>query len=66
MTQSSNRGDLGFDPAASKLNTSKLNASTLNLSTLNIVELDGRTFAPAQQVPIPEWPCTTSKRQQLH
>jgi glycogen debranching enzyme len=64
MTQSSNRGDLGFDPAASKLNTSKLNASTLNLSTLNIVELDGRTFAPAQQVPIPEWPCTTSKRQQ--
>ncbi|MGB3493522.1 MAG: amylo-alpha-1,6-glucosidase [Elainellaceae cyanobacterium] len=31
---------------------------------LDIVELDGRTFAPAQQVPIPEWPCTTTKRQQ--
>ncbi|MBT9316611.1 amylo-alpha-1,6-glucosidase [Leptothoe spongobia] len=33
-------------------------------AVLEIVELDGRTFAPAQQVPIPEWPCTTIKRQQ--
>jgi glycogen debranching enzyme len=31
---------------------------------LDIVESEGRTFAPAQQVPIPEWPCTTVKRQQ--
>ena len=31
---------------------------------LTIVELDGRIFAPAQHVPIPEWPCTTTKRQQ--
>ncbi|WP_204138929.1 amylo-alpha-1,6-glucosidase [Halomicronema sp. CCY15110] len=33
-------------------------------SSLNIVELDGRIFAPAQQVPIPEWPCTTTRRRQ--
>ncbi|MEO0458613.1 MAG: amylo-alpha-1,6-glucosidase [Cyanobacteria bacterium P01_A01_bin.114] len=33
-------------------------------TALDIVELDGRTFAPAQQVPIPEWPCTMIKRQQ--
>jgi len=39
-------------------------AAALNHSSLNIVELDGRTFAPAQQVPIPEWPCTTTRRQQ--
>ncbi|NEO25751.1 MAG: amylo-alpha-1,6-glucosidase, partial [Kamptonema sp. SIO4C4] len=31
---------------------------------VEIVELEGRTFAPAQQVPLPEWPCTTVKRQQ--
>ncbi|HSM80759.1 MAG TPA: amylo-alpha-1,6-glucosidase [Nodosilinea sp.] len=49
MTESSNLGALGFDAAA---------------STLDIVELDGRTFAPAQQVPIPEWPCTVTRRQQ--
>ena len=29
-----------------------------------LLELDGRTFAPAQQVPIPDWPCTTTQRQQ--
>ena len=49
MTESTNLAALGFDPAA---------------SSLNIVEVDGRTFAPAQQVPIPEWPCTTTRRQQ--
>jgi glycogen debranching enzyme len=49
MTESANRDELGFDPVA---------------TSLNILELDGRTFAPAQQVPIPEWPCTTTKRQQ--
>ncbi len=49
MTESANLGALGIASAA---------------STLNIVELDGRTFAPAQQVPIPEWPCTTTRRQQ--
>ncbi|MDA0866501.1 MAG: amylo-alpha-1,6-glucosidase, partial [Cyanobacteria bacterium] len=37
---------------------------TSGANALNIVELGGRTFAPAQQVPIPEWPCTTIKRQQ--
>lgn len=31
---------------------------------LNLVELGGRTFAPAQQVPVPEWPYTAIKRQQ--
>jgi glycogen debranching enzyme len=30
----------------------------------DVLELDGRTFAPAQQVPIPDWPCTTLQRQQ--
>jgi glycogen debranching enzyme len=34
------------------------------VNTLDILELDGRTFAPAQQVPIPEWPCTITQRQQ--
>lgn len=33
-------------------------------TNLDIVELDGRAFAPAEQVPIPEWPCTTTKRLQ--
>lgn len=33
-------------------------------AALNVVEVDGRTFAPAQQVPIPDWPCTTIQRQQ--
>jgi glycogen debranching enzyme len=28
-----------------------------------LLELDGRTFAPAQQVPMPGWPCTTVQRQ---
>lgn len=49
MTHSSNQNEQRLNPAA---------------SALNIVELDGRTFAPAQQVPIPEWPCTTTRRQQ--
>ncbi|WP_008314650.1 amylo-alpha-1,6-glucosidase [Leptolyngbya sp. PCC 6406] len=49
MTESANLGALEIASAA---------------STLNIVESDGRTFAPAQQVPIPEWPCTTTRRQQ--
>lgn len=35
-----------------------------NSDSPGIIELDGRTFAPAQQVPIPEWPRTTVKRQQ--
>lgn len=26
------------------------------------LELDGRTFVPAQQLPIPEWPCVLSER----
>lgn len=37
-------------------------ASASNASTL--MKMDGRTFAPAQQVPIPEWPCTSVQRQQ--
>ena len=31
--------------------------------SLDLFELDGRTFAPAQQIPMPEWPCTTVQRQ---
>lgn len=30
----------------------------------DLVELEGRTFVPVQQELIPEWPCTTVKRQQ--
>ncbi|MDJ1183691.1 amylo-alpha-1,6-glucosidase [Roseofilum casamattae] len=30
----------------------------------NYLEFKGRTFAPAKQVPIPEWPCTSIERQQ--
>ncbi|MGB3614076.1 MAG: amylo-alpha-1,6-glucosidase [Elainellaceae cyanobacterium] len=30
----------------------------------SVMESNGYTFAPAQQVPIPEWGCTTVKRQQ--
>lgn len=33
-------------------------------SSERALEVEGRTFAPAQQIPIPEWPCTTVKRQQ--
>jgi glycogen debranching enzyme len=36
----------------------------LKANALNIIELKGRTFVPAQQVSIPEWPCTIIKRQQ--
>jgi len=48
------------------INSSSQGEQTLNpvASPLNIVELDGRMFAPAQQVPIPEWPCTLTRRQQ--
>ena len=31
---------------------------------LKLLDLGGRTFAPSEQVPIPEWPCTTTKRLQ--
>jgi glycogen debranching enzyme len=48
MTQSSNQGE------------PELGAAT----PLDIVEVDGRTFAPAQQVPIPEWPRAATRRQQ--
>ncbi|MBE9110449.1 amylo-alpha-1,6-glucosidase [Nodosilinea sp. LEGE 07298] len=49
MSDLSNQNQLGFDSAA---------------ESLHIVELGGRTFAPAQQVPVPEWPYTAIKRQQ--
>jgi glycogen debranching enzyme len=32
--------------------------------TTDTLELDGRTFVPAEQVPIPEWPCVLSERPQ--
>ncbi|HZG39702.1 MAG TPA: amylo-alpha-1,6-glucosidase [Nodosilinea sp.] len=49
MMESFNQDELGIDSAA---------------SSLDIVEIDGRTFAPAQQVPIPEWPSPKIRRQQ--
>ncbi len=48
MTEPTNRSEMRFDST---------------VPALDIVELGGRTFAPAQQVPIPEWPCTTLRRQ---
>ncbi|PSN11680.1 amylo-alpha-1,6-glucosidase [filamentous cyanobacterium CCT1] len=53
MSDSSNQNQLGSGLSES-----------LNAESLHIVEVGGRTFAPAQQVPVPEWPYTTIKRQQ--
>lgn len=30
----------------------------------DVIELDGRVFVPAEQLPIPEWPCVLSQRPQ--
>jgi len=35
------------------------------LMTPEKIFLDGRTFVPADQIPIPEWPCVISERPQL-
>ncbi|MBW4681481.1 MAG: amylo-alpha-1,6-glucosidase [Microcoleus vaginatus WJT46-NPBG5] len=32
--------------------------------TLDTIELDGKSFVPAEQLPIPEWPCVLSERPQ--
>lgn len=32
--------------------------------TPDLIEIEGRTFAPAEQIPIPEWPCTLGDRPQ--
>ncbi len=34
------------------------------LMTPDRIELDGKTFVPAEQIPIPEWPCVLSERPQ--
>ncbi|WP_414584362.1 glycogen debranching N-terminal domain-containing protein [Scytonema sp. PCC 10023] len=34
------------------------------LTTPEKIFLDGKTFVPADQIPIPEWPCVTSERPQ--
>ncbi|BAZ23738.1 amylo-alpha-1,6-glucosidase [Kalymmatonema gypsitolerans NIES-4073] len=34
------------------------------LMTPEKISLDGKTFVPADQIPIPEWPCVTSERPQ--
>ncbi|MBD2775875.1 amylo-alpha-1,6-glucosidase [Iningainema tapete] len=36
-----------------------------SLMTPEKILLDGKTFVPADQIPIPEWPCVISERQQL-
>lgn len=45
-----------------------MNEPTINKTqkeqTLKLLNLGGRTFAPSEQVPIPEWPCTITKRMQ--
>ncbi|MBV8886632.1 MAG: amylo-alpha-1,6-glucosidase [Chroococcidiopsidaceae cyanobacterium CP_BM_RX_35] len=35
------------------------------LTTPDRISLDGRNFIPAEELPIPEWPCVLSERQQL-
>ncbi len=32
------------------------------LITANGLEVDGKTFVPAEELPIPEWPCVLSER----
>jgi hypothetical protein len=32
--------------------------------TTDTLELDGKTFVPAEQLPIPEWPCVLAERPQ--
>ncbi|MDB9378004.1 glycogen debranching N-terminal domain-containing protein, partial [Nodularia sphaerocarpa] len=34
------------------------------LKTLEKISLDGKTFTPAAQLPIPEWPCVVGERPQ--
>ena len=34
------------------------------LTTSDRIELDGKTFTPAEELPIPEWPCVLSERSQ--
>ncbi|MDB9540607.1 amylo-alpha-1,6-glucosidase [Anabaenopsis tanganyikae CS-531] len=34
------------------------------LTTAAQISLDGKTFAPAEQLPLPEWPCVVSERPQ--
>ncbi|EAZ92796.1 amylo-alpha-1,6-glucosidase [Crocosphaera chwakensis] len=36
--------------------------NTQDKQPLKLLNLGGRTFAPSEQVPIPEWPCTTTQR----
>jgi len=36
----------------------------MSAETLDLVEFDGRTFADAQQLPIPEWHCSRTQRLQ--
>jgi len=36
-----------------------------SLMTPDKIFLDGKTFVPADQIPIPEWPCVISERPQL-
>ena len=38
--------------------------NTQTKQPLKLLNLGGRTFAPSEQVPIPEWPCTTTQRMQ--
>jgi hypothetical protein len=34
------------------------------LMTPDRIELDGKIFLPAEELPIPEWPCVLSERSQ--
>lgn len=38
--------------------------ATKSPTDVNVLELEGRTFAPVTTMPLPTWPCTTTKRRQ--
>jgi glycogen debranching enzyme len=56
--------DSDFPTLDSSQNSNSLSDEASETS-LDLVQLeDGRIFAPAEQVPLPEWPCTLTKRLQ--
>jgi glycogen debranching enzyme len=45
-------------------NAIEINDKTFSVTLDDAIEINGKTFVPAEQVPIPEWPCTTTRRLQ--
>ena len=55
-----------FSPNQTKFNSRTLYAplEKIDFMTLDIIELDGRKFAPADQLPLPDWACVLNDRPQ--